>query len=299
MPNNGTVVQAGDEVKKGDVVGRLVLLPPEEDLLSAEKNVALRKIELDVAQAAADRTEQLLTEGAASVKQLQQAQADLAAADAALSVSHARLEILMGSAYEVAGENLSSLHIVASVNGIIRKIHTSPGQTVAAGAKLIEIAGTDPVWIQVPVYVGDIDDIDGQKPARVHSLSNFSGTEGLLASPVAMPFSADPQNASISLYFELENSERALLPGQRVSVTLSLLESEDRLVLPYAALLYDMYGGTWVYENTGPQTFTRKRIAVQYVEGDRVVLTQGPAAGSAVVTAGAVELFGTEFGGGK
>jgi hypothetical protein len=40
--------------------------------------------------------------------------------------------------------------------------------------------------------------------------------------------------------------------------------------------------------------FVRHRIEVEYIEGDRAVLLQGPDTSAKVVTAGAAELFGVE-----
>jgi membrane fusion protein, heavy metal efflux system len=40
----------------------------------------------------------------------------------------------------------------------------------------------------------------------------------------------------------------------------------------------------------------RERVTVEFIEGDQAVLSKGPAEGSAVVTVGAAELYGTEFG---
>ena len=68
-----------------------------------------------------------------------------------------------------------------------------------------------------------------------------------------------------------------------------------RKVVPYAAVLYDARGETWVYTNPEPLVFVRHAIRVEYIRGDRAVLSQGPPAGTAVVTVGAAELFGAEF----
>lgn len=68
-----------------------------------------------------------------------------------------------------------------------------------------------------------------------------------------------------------------------------------RKVVPYAALLYDAKGDTWVYTAPAPLTFVRQRITVDYIAGDVVVLSDGPALGVAVVTRGAAELYGTEL----
>ena len=68
-----------------------------------------------------------------------------------------------------------------------------------------------------------------------------------------------------------------------------------RKVVPYASVLYDANSGAWVYTNPEPLVFVRHQIAIDYIEGDNAVLSDGPAAGTSVVTAGAAELFGTEF----
>ncbi len=68
-----------------------------------------------------------------------------------------------------------------------------------------------------------------------------------------------------------------------------------RKIVPYGAVLYDAHGGTWVYTSPEPLVFVRHRIIVDYIEEDRAVLSDGPPAGTEVVTVGAAELFGTEF----
>jgi hypothetical protein len=68
-----------------------------------------------------------------------------------------------------------------------------------------------------------------------------------------------------------------------------------RKVVPYAAVLYDSDGETWVYTNPEPRVFVRHGITIDYIDGDVAVLSDGPPAGTPVVTVGAAELFGTEF----
>ena len=72
-------------------------------------------------------------------------------------------------------------------------------------------------------------------------------------------------------------------------------ETTLRKVIPYAAVLYNVNGDAFVYTNPEPLTFIRAPITVDYIEGDRAVLVDGPATGSAIVTVGAAELFGAEF----
>ena len=77
------------------------------------------------------------------------------------------------------------------------------------------------------------------------------------------------------------------------------VNGEQRLVLPYAAILYGLNGETWVYTNGEPLTYVRAAITVDYIDDDRVVLSDGPPAGTHVVTVGVAQLFGAETGVGK
>ncbi len=67
-----------------------------------------------------------------------------------------------------------------------------------------------------------------------------------------------------------------------------------QMVIPYAAILYDTQGNTWVYTSPIPG-LRPDSITVDYIEGDQAVLTAGPPSGSEVVTVGVAELFGSEF----
>ena len=70
--------------------------------------------------------------------------------------------------------------------------------------------------------------------------------------------------------------------------------SQMRRVIPYGALMYDTKGKTWTFTSTGPLSFVRKQVVVEDIVGDRVILSDGPPAGTVVVTVGAAELMGAE-----
>jgi hypothetical protein len=65
---------------------------------------------------------------------------------------------------------------------------------------------------------------------------------------------------------------------------------------PYGSLVYDPRGGTWVYTVPQARTFVRQAVIVASIEGQVAYLTAGPPAGTEVVSVGAAELLGTEFG---
>jgi hypothetical protein len=75
--------------------------------------------------------------------------------------------------------------------------------------------------------------------------------------------------------------------------------SAAALQVPFAAVIYQPDGSTWVYANPEELTFKREPIEIDSIDGDVANLTSGPAAGTKVVTQGASELWGFEFGIGK
>jgi hypothetical protein len=74
------------------------------------------------------------------------------------------------------------------------------------------------------------------------------------------------------------------------------VNGSERKVVPYASVIYDLSGATWVYTNPAPLAFVRESITIDFIEGDRAVLVNGPSSGTEVVTVGVAELYGAETG---
>jgi hypothetical protein len=92
--------------------------------------------------------------------------------------------------------------------------------------------------------------------------------------------------------------------AQRINVQTTPVREEQvngaqRKVIPYAAVIYGLKGETWTYTSAGQLSFVRQPITVDYIDGDKAILVDGPPAGTAVVTVGAPELYGADTGIGK
>jgi hypothetical protein len=66
-------------------------------------------------------------------------------------------------------------------------------------------------------------------------------------------------------------------------------------VVPYTALLYNDEAKTFVYTSPKTLSYVRESVEVDRIEGDRVLLSDGPPAGTTVVTVGATEVYGAEL----
>ena len=78
----------------------------------------------------------------------------------------------------------------------------------------------------------------------------------------------------------LHATKDRLTPGQRVGVAVPLKDQRDALTVPWAAVVIDVYGGTWVYERAGEHSFARHRVVVRYVRDGEAVLASGPKPGT-------------------
>lgn len=216
-------------------------------------------------------------------------------AEANLQAARKQLDLLHSTK---ASGGSGALAIVAPFAGRLGAVFASPGQAVAPSAPLFEVSAEDPLWVRVPVYVGELASLDLGKEVQVHRLGVLDDPLGS-ARPVVGPPSANPEAATADVFYEIENDDGLLRPGRKVGVSVPILGSggvEDAsLVVPRSAVLYDIDGGTWVYQVTAPQVFQRRRVEVSHTVDDWAVLRRGPAVGSVVVVTGAAELFGTEF----
>jgi hypothetical protein len=114
----------------------------------------------------------------------------------------------------------------------------------------------------------------------------------------ATPAPLTVEEAEGSTPSRLTLSERAAerLGIATAPVTLERVGGVERAVVPYAALLYDPDGTTWTYTNPEGLVFVRAPITVERIVGDLAILSNGPPAGTLVVTVGAPELYGAEHG---
>lgn len=303
---SGSLPQPGTQVKRGQPLCQLLpILSPTERvnvataLSDAQSSVAGAKALLEAARVTLARTERLVKAEAGSQRAVDDARAAVAVSEANLKAAETRVATLASVLKAFEAGSITALPVTAPLDGLVMAVRTSGGQQVAAGAVLLEITAHDPLWVRVPVYAGEANTLQPNATAHVTRLGAKAGDAGVQAKPADAPPSANAFATTVDLYFELANPDARFRPGERVSVSLPLTTAENNLVVPWTAVLHDIHGGQWVYEQTAPQTFVRRRVSVERVAGKDAVLASGPSVGAKLVTDGAVELFGTELGTGK
>ena len=305
-PLNGTLKapadgmpKAGQRVKKGqEIVGLLPLLTPEgrtttaTALVESDGQVANAKTALEAAKVALDRAKRLFEGQAGSRRLVDESQALFDIAEKTLGAAEARRDLLKKIVGEGDRGYAAPIRVESPEDGILRTVSALPDQSVPAGAALFEVVDPSKVWVRVGLPVGDLDEIDRAALAQI----GRPNTKPTTAPPATAPPSANALNGTIDLFYVLDNPNYSLTPGQRVPATLDLSDAEDSLAVPASSVIYDVYGNAWVYQVLKPHAYARRRVAVRSVGAEFAALSQGPPAGTPVVTSGAQELFAAETG---
>lgn len=139
-----------------------------------------------------------------------------------------------------AGKAESHLKIRSPITGHVIKKYVREGQYVDEGTPLYDVADLSTVWIQAQVYEDDISFLPGhgdqtKRPeserlratatTRAYPSEPFRGTLTFIHPHV------DPNTRTLTVRFELENSEHRLRPGMTASVVLEIPSSQIRSML--------------------------------------------------------------------
>lgn len=223
---------------------------------AADGEVARTRAQARLARIALDRADRLVAEEAGSVRARDEAAAALATAQAQADVAVAQRSLLGPS--------------VASLNH----------QPL--------------LWVRASVSGTDVAAITRSEPAIVRSLGSTS--VGHNVRPIQAPPSANAAAGTVDLYYAIDNRDHQWRVGQRVAVVLPLGHKQEGLKVPGSAILRDIYGGEWIYAQIAPNSYVRQRVEIASIDAGGAILSRGLEPGMRVVTTGAMELFGTEFG---
>jgi RND family efflux transporter MFP subunit len=313
IPNVGMLVSARQPIFK-----LTPLLSPERDVLTPSERINLAQaknaiatsridaagqveqaqVQVEAARIALERAQRLLRDSAGTAKAVDDAQAQMSLATKSLEAAESRQKLVDSISLEgEAGAGTQTPLLIESPQaGMIRARNATGGEVVAAGAPLFEVMRFDPIWVRLPVYTGDTSELALEEPAEVLPVSADQRALAHAAKPIAAPPTATLLAATVDLYYELPNPDAHFRPGQRVTVRVKQQGSSEQRVVPWSAVVHDIHGGTWVYEQTAEHTYVRRRVQVRHVVDELAVLQSGPPPGAKIVTTAVVELFGAEFG---
>jgi multidrug efflux pump subunit AcrA (membrane-fusion protein) len=292
------------------------LAPTERAQLStvrvdADAQVVRAKVQDEATELALRRAERLLAEDAVGAKVLDDARAQRETARAALAAALTQQAAVAGTVGAAPAplassrSTLSQTQLVSPLAGTLREVRVSARQLVLAGAPILEVVDDESAWVRVSVPAGELGSLSPSSAALVDDLSASRPEQAVVAAKAEhAPMTALPQQASVDRYFVLPSKSRFSI-GQTVAVWLALQAEEESPTVRAESLLYDPSGGAWVYQRAAEHSFVRRRVEVVRIEdgiaflSSRSLTPSGLRVGDRIVTSGAMELYGSEFGSGK
>lgn len=269
-------VNIGDRVRAGDVLARLDATDYALSVTSARANLIAAERQVETADFARKRAEQLFKQQVAAKAQLEQAQLSynqaVAARDSARSVlAHAENQV----GYAV---------LAADKDGIVTATHADAGQVVAAGSPVVTVAvdGEKEVSIAVPE-----SDVLAFTPGKVVEVGLWSDrTVALKGAVREVAGSADPASRTFAIRISLPADQRVLL-GMTATVKAIADGDQPLFSLPLTALARDPSDRpmVWTVDPVAKTVHERPVSVVDFSEAG-VRVSDGLKAGDLVVVAG-------------
>jgi multidrug efflux system membrane fusion protein len=275
----------GQDVGKDQLLFQLDPRALDAQVKQLEATVQRDKVLLTNAQARERRFAELLEKNFISQDAYTQVKTEMEAAQASLQADAAALEN--------ARVQLSYTRILSPISGRAGRVMIQVGNVVKANdMPLVTINEIAPVYVSFAVperYLSEIRGFmaSGKLPVQA-VLQDAPGavTSGELT---FVDNAVDQQTGTIRLRATFPNHDRALWPGQFVSVTLVLRQQRDAIVVPTQALQNGPHG-QYVYVVKPDMSAEMRSVTVDRTDGSEAIIANGIQDGETVVTSGQIRV---------
>ncbi len=254
-------VDEGDEVKKGQVVGRLFDTRRKLDIVRLDAQVSVaeavlleRQQQLHSDQRDLERLHELMAKSSASEGELDDAQTSVTISQA--RIKQAQADILRVKAnLTLAQQRLDDMSIRAPFAGRVVSKQSEVGQWLKLGDALIQIVSLDHMEARLDVPEAYIDRLS-QKNQQV--LIHVTALDQRIEAHVTriVP-DADPLSRLFPVRVALSNAKRSLRPGMSVTAYIPTGSKEPLLTVNKDAVLRDDAGQFLYYDNNGKAAIAR------------------------------------------
>jgi membrane fusion protein, multidrug efflux system len=280
--------QQGQSVKKGDLLFTIDPRPSQAALELAQANLARDRAQLENAKIQFDREQKLFAQKLVSRDEFDTSKAGMDALAGTVGADQA--------AVTNAELNLEFCSIRSPIDGVTGALLFYQGNVVKApDDTLLTINQIHPIYVQFGVpeqFLPEIRKEMGEHPLKVSaSFENMAGPppQGELT---FIDNSVDTSTGMIQLKGTFPNENSELWPGQFVTVTLTLSELTNVVVVPSQAVQTGQ-NGEYLYvlkSGRGDETVEERPVKIGVQHDGVTVIERGVQAGETVVTDGQMRL---------
>lgn len=266
----------GQAVKAGTVLASLA----SPDLGQAQADAARAGVDMQLATKTLKRQRELLDAGVLARKEYDQAEADLARAQAEATRTEARARLYGGG----TGVN-QQLAITSGINGIVVERNLNPGQELRPDQSGVGVPAlfvvSDPttLWVQIDARESDLGSLKtgANFDLIVPSLNNEKFTGKVVAQADAI----DPATRTIKVRGEIANPDRRLKAEMLANARLER-HLGGGLVVPSSAIVL-RNGQHVVFVQTGPGSFEPHEVKLSWQDSKQAVIARGLEVGDKVI----------------
>ena len=285
----------GDHVTKGQILARYHAdeVRDSRAMFRAAGSERERAVAASAqAQRNLDRAKRLLELKAGSVQQVEQAQQDLATAQAA--VRKAEIEIdrtrdLLEDDLKVPAEpsvnrkdeTEDEVPIVSPADGFILEKNVTPGRTIEPDSVTFVIGDLSKVWMLASVRQEDLAKLRVGQGAYV-TVGQIPRLQGKIAN-LGQQF--DPATRVMQVRIEIGNPNSALRPEMLADAEIPVGRAKAALVIGSDAV-QQINGQDVVFIRTAPDHFAVRPVSVGETSGGKTTILQGIQAGDSIVVHG-------------
>ncbi|MHA3893082.1 MacA family efflux pump subunit [Acinetobacter sp. GXMZU3951] len=248
-------VQLGDEVKQGQLIAQIDSTTQGNSLKTAEaniKNLAAQRLQqeanLNEAQLAYKRQQQMFAQDATSKAELESAEATFKTAIAQVKAIDAQIESAKVTK-STAQTNIGYTRIVAPTDGTVVAIVTEEGQTVNANQStptIVKIAKLQNMTIKAQVSEADIMKVEkgqqvyfttlGDDSKRYASLRQIEPAPDSISNESSTTSSSSNTAVYYNALFDVPNQDGKLRIDMTAQVYIVLDAAENALLVPSTAI---------------------------------------------------------------
>lgn len=267
----------GDKVKEGTVLFNIDRAPYEIALAQARAALMQDQANVEQAKREQNRLKPLVEQRAVSSKELDDAVTTLAAAEAAVMASEARLR--------EAQLNISYTDVTAPITGVTGRALRSEGSLITAGTDaslLTTMSINDPLWVRFSFSESETLQLrknNGKTEVKLvlpdGSTYDKTGKINFAASSI------DTRTGTVELRAEFPNPKTLLMPGQFVRVQ-AVVGNRDAFLIPQSAVSQTDQG-TVAFTVSPENTVVPKPVETAGASGNSWIVTGGLAPGDKVI----------------
>jgi len=267
-------VNVGQRVQKGQVLMRLDDVDLKLSFAAQRANVEAARAKYIQANADEARYAALVKSGAVSRQEYDQARAALDSAKAQLEAAEAQARVSNNSSeYAV---------LLADADGGIVRTLSEPGQVVAAGQTVIQLAHDGPREALINLPEGVRPDLGTMASARLYGQDQM-----YQARLRELSDAAEPASRTFASRYVLEGEAASTPLGSTVTIGLFTKQtSVQRVQLPVGAICDRGNGpGVWIVDDKSEVKF--RSVTIASIGKEEVIVSGGVQAGEKVVALGA------------